>query len=210
MNVIYKATNKINGKSYIGFDSNWPRRKRQHENSAKRKDGYYFHKALNKYGMDNFEWTILKENATLEDERLLIVSHETYLKGYNLTMGGEGILGMKHSDDTKKKLSEKAKLRKITPERLETLRRNAQIMKERGHTEETKKRISESHKGKVFTDEHLSNLTEANQKRDKSFMYTEEYKEKMSNSLKGKKRTPEQRARIAAGRLGKKFPRIEK
>ena len=209
MNVIYKATNKINGKSYIGFDSNWPRRKRQHENSAKRKDGYYFHKALNKYGIDNFEWVILKENATLEDERLLIVSHETHMKGYNLTLGGEGILGHKHSDNTKKKLSDKAKIRKMTPERLEVLRRGAETMKERGHTEETKKRISESHKGKVFTDEHKKNIGISAAKR-KDMYSSPEYKEKMSNALKGKKRTPEQKARIAAGRLGKKFPRIKK
>ena len=31
MNTIYKATNKITGKSYIGFDSAWPSRKHRHQ-----------------------------------------------------------------------------------------------------------------------------------------------------------------------------------
>lgn len=85
MAVIYKATNKINGKAYIGYDSNWPRRKNQHERQALRNDGYYFHRALLKHGIDNFDWTILKENATPEDEKLLIISYETHKTGYNLT-----------------------------------------------------------------------------------------------------------------------------
>jgi len=114
MAVIYKATNKLNGKSYVGFSTNYKRRKHNHE---KRECGEYFHNALKKHGKENFEWTILKENATLEDEVQFIEEHQTfweYGKGYNLTKGGEGSLGRiiseqtreKHRNNTKEKMKD--------------------------------------------------------------------------------------------------------
>jgi len=61
--VIYKATNKINGKSYIGFTIDFQRRKIEHlktslnKNSPYYKD--YFYSALRKYSSQNFDWEIL-------------------------------------------------------------------------------------------------------------------------------------------------------
>lgn len=140
MAVIYKATNTINGKSYIGFDSNWPHRKYRHLHSARKgkdSDRFLFHKAINKYGEDNFVWEVIKEDATLDDEVTLIESHETYWetgKGYNLTKGGDGNLGWKPDDEVKKKISEKAK--------------GNTYCKGRVLSEETKQKIANSLKGK--------------------------------------------------------------
>lgn len=94
---IYKATNKLNGKSYIGQTIDFKRRVHEH---IHRRDGYcdvnsIFHKALNKYGKDQFEWTILmtvpgKEFANVA-ERAMIKKYDTYKPhGYNLTKGGDG------------------------------------------------------------------------------------------------------------------------
>ena len=59
---IYKATNTINGKVYIGFDSKWPRRAQDHKSSSfneKHKDHHsYFHRAIRKYGWNNFIWEV--------------------------------------------------------------------------------------------------------------------------------------------------------
>lgn len=108
MAIIYKATNKINGKSYIGYDSNWPNRKRVHKTRAYNNHytQQYFHKAIRKYGWKNFEWEILLEDATLEDEIRLISEYGTFGKnGYNLTVGGEGTFGYKHTKNAKNKMS---------------------------------------------------------------------------------------------------------
>ena len=51
---VYKFTNKVNGKIYIGKTINWKRRMCKHKSSAK-KPKYYFGRALRKYGFDNFE-----------------------------------------------------------------------------------------------------------------------------------------------------------
>ncbi len=210
MGVIYKATNKVNGKVYIGFDSNWPRRKKKHEQQAKNGNfKQYFHHALNKYGLDSFEWSVIKENAVLEDEILLIREHETFYetgKGYNLTMGGEGKLGYTISEETRKKMSESAKKRKVTPERLAILHKNAQKMRESGHTEETKRKISEAHKGKNKSQDHRKALSDNHASKNVNgvFYQSQEYKEKMSKALKGKKRTQEQIDRIRQGALNRK------
>jgi group I intron endonuclease len=58
---IYKSTNKNNQKSYIGFDSNWPKRKNKHKQLFSKKNTK-FYSAIKKYGWDSFEWTILYQS----------------------------------------------------------------------------------------------------------------------------------------------------
>lgn len=199
MGVIYKATNKIDGKAYIGYSSSWPLRKKVHERLAGR-DGGYFHNALNKHGLDAFDWFILLSDATLNDEIQLIQEHGTYWetgKGYNLTRGGEGKLGYKTSAETRKKISDAHKGKEVTANQLQTLRENARRMKIEGHTPVAKAKISAAFKGKPKSEAHRKAISEnhASKKETGAYYQSEEYKEKMSKALKGKKRTPEQRER---------------
>lgn len=114
---IYKVVNKINGKVYIGFDSNWPNRQRQHiYNSNCKSTKYRKHKnfkiyhAFRKYGVDNFEWQIVYQSQdrlhTLEMEQFFIKDHDSFKCGYNMTYGGEGSIGKTQSEVNKKKQSE--------------------------------------------------------------------------------------------------------
>ena len=130
---IYKATNTINGKSYIGFDSNWPRRQKQHFHKAKSGEGQYFHNAIRKDGWENFVWEILYQSLDAnhclnEMENYFIVEYKTFgNNGYNLTLGGEGNLGYSPTKETKAKMSAAKKLQ----------------------SKETKAKISANHKGKI-------------------------------------------------------------
>ena len=56
--LIYKVTNTVNGKSYIGQTVQPMNvRKGGHLYSAfQQNSNFYFHKALRKYGKENFEW----------------------------------------------------------------------------------------------------------------------------------------------------------
>lgn len=198
MNLVYKATNRINNKAYIGWTKNLDDRKRRHKKRSKNNGGEVFHQAIDKYGWDNFEWEILYEgdDANLKEVEL-IAEHKTHYSqhGYNLTFGGEGTLGSKRSEESRQKSSISAKNRIVTPERLETLRNNAIKMRGVPRPEDVKRRISQSLSGKEFSESHLTNIRENNQNRDKSWMKTPEYKKKMSNSLSGQTRTPEQKER---------------
>lgn len=111
---IYKATCKINQKSYIGFCAAWPRRQKHHRTLANRGSPFAFHRAIRKHGWDNFEWEILYQSKDIQHclnivEPFLISEYNTLGKeGYNLVPGGEGRRGPK-TIQHRAKLSEATK-----------------------------------------------------------------------------------------------------
>ena len=105
--VVYRITNMINGKKYIGKHS-----------TADVYDGCFgsgiaIKQAINKYGIDNFKKEIIcycdNEEELKEMEKYHIKKEGTFSKGYNLTLGGEGILGYKHTEDSIRKASDSRK-----------------------------------------------------------------------------------------------------
>ena len=68
--LIYKYTNKINNKIYIG-QTRTKLETRHYKHLTQLEDGTYFHRALKKYGEDNFDLEIIEDNIPLEklDER---------------------------------------------------------------------------------------------------------------------------------------------
>ena len=92
---IYKYTNLINGKSYIGQSVNIVKRRSNHENTNNRKlEKSYFHRAIDKYGINNFSFEILEEcskDELNEKEIYYIKKYNTFDRnnGYNRTIGGE-------------------------------------------------------------------------------------------------------------------------
>jgi group I intron endonuclease len=100
---IYKSTNKINNKCYIGFDSSWPTRRYGHKSRAKNKNTTYkLYNAIKKYGWDNFEWSVIYQSKDYEHtyktmESYFIEQYDSYNNGYNMTKGGDGVTGSKKS-----------------------------------------------------------------------------------------------------------------
>lgn len=98
--VIYRATNKINGKQYIGYTSKTLEKRMKihlyHSRSTHDKHYYYvFATAIRKYGFENFQWEILCNCLTIEEcydkEKKLILKHNTLApNGYNISKGGNG------------------------------------------------------------------------------------------------------------------------
>lgn len=106
--IVYKYTNKINGKVYIG-QTKQGLKKRAGKNGINYK-GHVFGRAIEKYGWDNFEAQILKKNQTKEMADfwewfyIIGMNADTY-NGYNCTQGGEGTVGFRHSEESKKLMS---------------------------------------------------------------------------------------------------------
>ena len=65
---IYKITNKINGKCYIGQSNDIHRRWKQ-ELAPNAKLNPHLARAFEKYGIDNFEFEIIEEPATADCRR---------------------------------------------------------------------------------------------------------------------------------------------
>lgn len=140
--LIYKATNKINGKAYIGQTvKSLRKRKRDHLAAAFRPGAdFYFWRAIRKYGPENFKWEKLCECASKVEldkkEKYYITYYNTFENGYNLTLGGEGNLGWIPSEEIKKKISKS--------------RRGKLIGKDnpfygKKHTKETRRKMSKNH-----------------------------------------------------------------
>ncbi len=143
--IIYKVTNKINGKIYIGqttqeLHCRW----RDHCRGDKQRDSY-LHRAIKKYGIDNFIIEQIDMAGTLDGLNLL---EEMHIKkhgclspvGYNLLPGGNN---RRAHQETRDKISQKLKGRKI-PNRWDKGRTGP-------HSDETKAKLSEALKGKAFS-----------------------------------------------------------
>ena len=102
---IYKITNKINGKSYIGQTiQNVKERFYQHcaTKCSQAVLNMVIHKAITKYGKSNFTIEVIEEveSTNLNDrERYWIRYYDSYNNGYNSTEGGQdGIKLFKNLD----------------------------------------------------------------------------------------------------------------
>ena len=93
---IYKITNLINQKSYIGkttfsVDRRW--KEHQQESKSQRSQNRPLYRAMNKYGIENFSIEVVEEVNIKElskKEIYWIGYYDTYNNGYNATLGGDG------------------------------------------------------------------------------------------------------------------------
>lgn len=169
-NYIYKITNQINGKIYIGKHST------DNLDDGYMGSGILICKAEQKYGIENFTKEYLAFCDTEEKlnwfEKFYIKKYKAREVGYNLTDGGDGHLGFIMTEETKQKLSEANKGKTLSEETKQKLRKPK--------TEETKQKISEAKKGKTFSEEHKQKISEAKKGKTRS----EETKQKISDAMK--------------------------
>lgn len=106
---VYIHTNKTNGKRYIGITSQNPEKRWLGGHGYDRR--LKFGRAIEKYGWDGFEHEVVYNGISEEDakdiERALISRFSTQddRYGYNMTSGGDGVCGLKHTDTSRRKMS---------------------------------------------------------------------------------------------------------
>ena len=170
---IYKHTNKINGKCYIGITcQRWHRCRWGLDGHGYNQPGQKkFWSAIVKYGWDNFdheiiETGILTAEKANEREKYWISHFDSFRHGYNATIGGSGATGHILPEVKKKEMGRANIGTKHHTQK---------------HSEETKKLISEIHKGK-----RLSPQTEFKKGEHNGV----EFKKGMTPWNKGKKLPP--------------------
>jgi len=94
MAFIYKITNKINGKIYIGkTEKSIERRFKEHcaEFAKARSKDRPLYRAFNKYGIENFSIELIEITDIPEEREMFWINfYQSYQKGYNATLGGDG------------------------------------------------------------------------------------------------------------------------
>jgi len=111
---IYKITNKVNGKFYIGSSNNIKRRWRHHKSNLRSGTHANIHlqNSYDKHGESQFEFVILEE---VSKSKLLIREQEYLDKAfgghqdiYNISkVAGSPMAGLNHTEEVKQLLSEK-------------------------------------------------------------------------------------------------------
>ena len=198
--IIYKTTNQINGKIYIG--------QHMRGNPDYLGSGKILRTAVKKTGKENFVREVLEE-CSIE----LLNERETYwinyynstnrLIGYNMTTTGRvSNFGNRHSKETKKKISEANRGKVRTEEfkkKLSTLNKGkSSTNKGRVLTEEHKIKISESKKGYVHSKESIKKMSKAH----KGCSHSDETKIKMSEASKGRAKSEEHKKKISETNKG--------
>ena len=145
---IYYIKNLVNNKYYIGQSRNikrrWNREKFELNGEG---DAWNVHlqRAWRKYGEDNFEFAVV-EICSLEQlderERFWVSFYNSYNNGYNQSLGGGGVSGWKHTEESRAKLSE-SQINGITEERRIQM---GVISKEYWSCEENRERIRKNRK----------------------------------------------------------------
>lgn len=219
---IYQIRNNINGKIYIGSCSDelnqiegrieyghfYRLRKGTHPNPK-------LQYAWNRYGEDNFSWSILQELT--DTTNILDIETEWINKtgcyknyiGYNIAKDALAPMkGRKMSEEAKKKIGDKSRGRLVSDE-------TRKKMKNRVISEETRQKIREGNLGKKVSEETRINLSRAQYKRHhkefseeefqtyllkrdepKIFKSKEEWKQKLRDANLGKKHSEETKKKM--------------
>jgi len=190
---LYLVTNLITHKRYvgqvrqdIGFMNRWLKGHVAESFAPNAKHHCVFHASIKCYGPENFQVKRLMHNIEEKDidrlERLWIQKLNTFYidgEGYNMTLGGQGVHGYHHTEETKQKISKTTKGRKVPLDQLQKRKETLQLMKQSGYFEKRKnhtqwrERLSKSCKerykhasrtflGKEHTQESKNKIAKAN------------------------------------------------
>ena len=188
---IYGWRNTENGKWYVGQSVDVDRRKRKHLTRLKAKSHHnqHFQYAWDFYGEESFEFVVF-EYCAIEmldmRERAWISYYKSNDRnhGYNMDTGGNYL--KKYSEESKRKMSEWHKGKKLTPQHRakisESLKGNKYTLGYK-HTEETKRKMALQKTGKPKSEQMRKKLSES-KKGVKRKPFSEEWKRKLSEAGK--------------------------
>ena len=174
---IYKTTNLINNKIYIG--------KHMSEKVSKtyKGSGKILKQAFKKYGKENFLCEVIA-TANTEDELNNLEAYwiEQYNSrdpeiGYNIVAGGLGTSGYKHTEEAKQKMSKAKTGRRLTEE---WKRHVSEANRGKFVSEETREKLRQANIGKKRTEDTRKKLKEAHKRNPRNF--TDDYRRKLRES----------------------------
>jgi len=186
-----------NGKKYIGITSKTAKHRFNVHCSTPVLRRSAVHRAIHKFGKESVILTVLAECDNWEllclAEQEAIEKFNTYNpNGYNITLGGEGSIGMVQSKETIKKRAEKLKNPSFeTKEK----RRIANTGKVRSN--EIRKKMSLAQKGHAVSDETKNKLSVIAKNMPK------EQREKIGASRKGKAMSDDTKLKLSKSNTGR-------
>lgn len=201
---VYKITNNITNKSYIGKTTiGYLKRFNKHKFNAEKGVNRRLYDSMRYHGIDNFTVTLEFTASTIEELNLkeieLISKFNTIMpNGYNMTIGGDGGNTLSNwSEEKKKELYKQQALKRIGFK----------------HSKETKEKISLIHKGKIITEKVKEKTAKSLKTYFKNFS-VEERRDKTSHlrkydgTRKGSKHSEITKELMSKSKKGKTYEEI--
>lgn len=163
---IYQIVNTVNGKRYVGSSVDIDKRWREHIRllKASKHHSRHLQSAWNKYGEDSFEFDVIEEcepHHLVDREQ----SHIDNLSHYNCSPTAGSSLGVKHSAETRMRMSEARK--KWCLENPEDLAQHMSVRsRSKPKSEEFKEAVSNSLSGVPKSERHKMSMAIARAKLD--------------------------------------------
>ena len=177
---IYKITNSINGKFYIGSASKFSARWDVHKHHLRynKHDNEHLQNSWNKHGEENFKFEVVLECEKEE----LIYYEQVYINSlnpeYNICKVAGNTTGNVCSEETKVKIGNSRRDKKHTEESKAKMSASRIGIKRGPFSEDHIRKLSEANKGKKQTEEHIANVS----KSLKGRIFSEDHKDKLSVS----------------------------
>lgn len=168
MGVLYKLAFP-NGKEYIGITRQGLQvRLKEHAKAVRSGKGHLLHRAWREHGFPRVQVLAVVENACLAETEIRAIQafNTKHPGGYNLTDGGEGVVGLPCSEETKQKL------------------RAANLGKR--HSEESRLRLSLALRGRICRDDTRAKISAANTGRGIGRFVSEETRKKLRQTSSGR------------------------
>lgn len=192
---VYKI--EVNGKIYIGSSSSSiSRRWTNHLSSLRRgvHENSNLQQMFNEYGEDSFHFSILE---TTDDSQKCVKLEQKYIDELkpqlNICTNSESSLGIKHSEETKKKIGISSLGRKHSAE---TRAKISAAGIGRIKSEETRRKQAATIKGHPVSDETRKKLSI--------------YHTGLPSPMEGRKHTEESKSKMSATKKGKKNPNLSR
>lgn len=198
---IYKHTNKLNGKCYVGQTVHTPEKRWQgHLHGAAHGSNMVFHRALRKYGPDVWDHEVLEEVLTKADAntceiKWIALLNSTHPRiGYNRTSGGDGGC---MSDGALRRMGDKLRGVPKSPEHRERIRETQEHYWSDNPDDQRRQQLAERNKtdaarqaSKNAQDRRWAKWRAEHPEQPKQLLSQEERSRRCSERMTGKKRGP--------------------
>ncbi len=200
---VYTITCTVNGRVYVGSSIDVARRFRHHIRALQedKHDNRYLNHSWKKYGEAAFLLDVIE---IVSNPKLLIEREQWWIdrlnsanrsKGFNISPHAGNTLGVKYSEESKRKISI-AKMGKGHPHSDESRRRISDALRDRIFSPEHRQKISAAAQNRTFSDETRRKISEAGKGRVLGPM-SDETKRKLSEAKRGRKMSEEQKRQIS-------------
>ena len=210
---VYQIINIVNSKCYVGSAVDVYHRWWQHKNNLNKRchANRHLQSAWLKYGESNFKFEVLEK---VQPKKLLVIEQKymdayqsaDHNKGYNINPKAENSLGVKRSEETKRKLSLLKKGiptgRKPTEKMMKIIAACGKAKKGTHMSDAQKQKISKAQKGKVVSEYTKIKMSAA----QKGRVVSAETRKKLRQASLGKKWNDASRLKMSVSRTGKPHP----